>query len=283
LTNVGLIAGTGSLPLHVADEASGRGFGVIAIGFRDFTDPAITDRATEVFWLKLGQLEKAISIFKSREVSRVVMAGKIEKSNLLRPWKLRFDRRALRVVRSIADWRDDTLLAAIADEFIRDGIVIDQITEWVPKLMAPLGILSKRAPTDKQWKDIVFGRRMARGIGGLDIGQTVVVKNSSVIVVEAIEGTDRAIRRTADLDIPNAIIVKMAKPKQDMRFDVPGVGPATIESMIAAKALVLAVEAGRTMIADHEEMIRRANRGKISVVGIPPEGEIGSDTIKWCV
>jgi UDP-2,3-diacylglucosamine hydrolase len=282
LTSVGLIAGTGSLPLQVADQAAGRGFKVVAIGFRDFTDPAISSIASEVFWLKLGQLEKAISIFKSREVERVVMAGKIEKSNLLRPWKLRFDRRALRVVRSIADWRDDTLLAAIADEFLRDGIVIDQITEWVPNLMAPVGILTKRAPTDKQWKDIVFGRKMAQGIGGLDIGQTVVVKNGSVIVVEAIEGTDRAIRRVADLDIPNAIVVKMAKPKQDMRFDVPGVGPTTIESLVAAKARVLAVEAGRTMITDYGEIIRRANREKISVVGIPPEGELSSDAIPVC-
>jgi len=282
LTSVGLIAGTGSLPLHVAGEAAGRGFKVVAIGFRDFTDPAISGIASEVFWLKLGQLEKAISIFKSREVSRVVMAGKIEKSNLLRPWKLRFDRRALRVVRSIADWRDDTLLAAIANEFLRDGIVVDQITEWVPKLMAPVGILTKRAPNDKQWKDIVFGRKMAQGIGGLDIGQTVVVKNSSVIVVEAIEGTDRAIRRVADLEIPNAVVVKMAKPKQDMRFDVPGVGPATIESMVAAKARVLAVEAGRTMITDHGEMIHRANREKISVVGIPPEGDLSGDAIPVC-
>jgi len=262
----------------VAGEAAGRGYAVVAIGFRDFTDPGIADLVSEVYWLKLGQLEKAISIFKSREVSHVVMAGKIDKSNLLRPWKLRFDRRALRVVRTIADWRDDTLLAAIADEFLRDGIVIDQITEWASKLMAPLGILTKRAPTDKQWKDIAFGRKMAIGVGGLDIGQTVVVKNSSVLVVEAIEGTDRAIRRTSDLEIPNAVVVKMAKPNQDMRFDVPGVGPATIDSLVAAKARVLAVEAGRTMITDCDEMIRRANRAKISVAGIPPEGDLEAAT-----
>jgi DUF1009 family protein len=207
------------------------------------------------------------------------MAGKIEKRNLLRPWKLRFDRRALRVVRSIADWRDDTLLAAIANEFLRDGIVIDQITEWASKLMAPLGVMTKRAPSDKQWKDIAFGRRMALGIGGLDIGQTVVVKNSSVIAVEAIEGTDRAIRRAGDLEIPNAVVVKMAKPDQDMRFDVPGVGPATIDSMIAARASVLAVETGRTMITDHDEMIRRANRARISIVGITPQGDLNDATI----
>jgi DUF1009 family protein len=227
----------------------------------------------EIFWLKLGQLEKAISILKSRQVDRVVMAGKIEKSNLLRPWNLRFDRRALRLVRSMPDWRDDTILEAIASEFMKDGIVIEDITSWATKLMAPLGVMTKRAPSDKQWKDILFGRKMALGIGDLDIGQTVVVKNAAVIVVEAIEGTDRAIRRARELGIPNGIVVKMAKPDQDMRFDVPGVGPSTIDSMVDAKAKVLAVEAGRTMITDYNEMIGKANRAKISMVGIPAQGE----------
>jgi DUF1009 family protein len=279
LANLGIIAGTGNLPLHVAGEAAGRGYNVVAIGFPGFTDPAIGDLVKEIFWLKLGQLEKAISILKSRQVDRVVMAGKIEKSNLLRPWNLRFDRRALRLVRSMADWRDDTILAAIASEFMKDGIVIEEITSWATKLMAPIGVMTKRVPTDKQWKDILFGREMALGIGNLDIGQTVVVKNAAVIVVEAIEGTDRAIRRAGELGIPNGIVVKMAKPDQDMRFDVPGVGPSTIDSMIAAKAKVLAVEAMRTMITDYDEMIRKANRAKISVVGIPAQGEVDQSAL----
>jgi len=202
------------------------------------------------------------------------MAGKIEKSNLLRPWNLRFDRRSLRLVRSMSDWRDDTILAAIAAEFMKDGIVIEEITSWASGLMAPSGVMTRRVPTEKQWKDILFGREMALGIGRLDIGQTVVVKNAAVIVVEAIEGTDRAIRRAGALGIPSGVVVKMAKPDQDMRFDVPGVGPSTIESMNEAKAKVLAVEAGRTMITDYDEMIKRANRAKISMVGIPAHGDV---------
>ncbi|MBI4964225.1 MAG: UDP-2,3-diacylglucosamine diphosphatase LpxI [Desulfomonile tiedjei] len=273
MDNLGIIAGTGNLPLHVADEAAGRGYNVVAIAFPGFTDPAIAHLVKEIFWLKLGQLEKAISILKSRQVSRVVMAGKIEKSNLLRPWNLRFDRRALRVVRAMSDWRDDTILAAIADEFKKDGIEIEEITSWASKLMAPLGVMTKRVPTEKQWKDILFGRKMALGIGNLDIGQTVVVKNSAVLVVEAIEGTDRAIRRAGELNIPNGIVVKMAKPDQDMRFDVPGVGPSTIDSMTVAKAKVLAVEAGRTMITEYGEMVRRADKAKISMVGISAQGD----------
>jgi DUF1009 family protein len=167
------------------------------------------------------------------------------------------------------------VLQAIATEFLEDGIVVDDIVQWAGNLMAQVGVLTKRAPSAAQWRDIEFGRRMARGIGELDIGQTVVVKNAAVIVVEAIEGTDKAIRRTADLGIRDGVVVKMAKPQQDMRFDVPGVGPSTVDSMIAAGAAVLAVEAGKTMISDHDEMVSRADKAAIVVLGIPSSGPLG--------
>ena len=271
---IGIIAGAGHLPLHVAYEAAGRSYRVVAIAFPGFTDPAIENLVDEIFWLKLGQLQKAISILKSRDIDRVVMAGKIEKTNLLRLWNLRPDRRALNLIRSLEDWRDDTVLEAIASELHKDGIVVDAITSWASELMAPLGVLTQKSPTEQQWKDIDFGRMMSRGVGGLDIGQTVVVKNAAVIVVEAIEGTDRAIRRAGELGIPNGVVVKMAKPSQDMRFDVPGVGPATVDSMIFAKAKVLAIEAGKTMITSYEEMLRKADEAKISVVGISTDGSV---------
>lgn len=274
MKRVGIIAGTGELPLHVAKEAAGRGYQIVAIAFPGFTDRGLQDLVPETFWLKLGQLDKAIDVLRSHGIERVVMAGKIDKSNLMRMWNLRPDRRALRVLRGLADWRDDTLLAAIAEELLKDGIVVDEITPWASKLMAPLGVLTKRRPTEDQWRDIAFGRRMAQGIGALDIGQTVVVKNAAVVVVEAIEGTDKAIRRAGDLGIYDGVVVKMAKPAQDMRFDVPGVGPSTLDSMAAAKAGVLAVEAGKTLIADHGEMVRRADRAKIAIVGISPDGDI---------
>lgn len=273
---MGIIAGAGNLPLHVADEAVARGYTVVAIAFPGFTDPALERLVSEIFWLKLGQLQKAIAVLKSRDIERVVMAGKIEKSNLLRLWHLRPDRRALNLVRALVDWRDDTVLEAIAKELHKDGIVVDEITSWASRLMAPAGIMTKKIPSVQQWKDIEFGRRMAQGVGGLDIGQTVVVKNGAVLVVEALEGTDRAIRRVEQLGIPNGVVVKMAKPMQDMRFDVPGVGPTTIESMMVAKAAVLAVEAGKTMITDCEDMLHMADRAKISVVGITPDGPVQS-------
>jgi UDP-2,3-diacylglucosamine hydrolase len=271
---VGIIAGSGDLPLHVAEVAAGRGYRVVAIAFSGFTNPAVEAHANEVFWLKLGQLDKAISALKSCGINRVVMAGKIEKSNLMKPWNLRPDLRALKMLRSLVDWRDDTLLAAIADELIKDEIVVDEITSWAGSLMAPAGVITRKAPTEEQTKDIAFGRTMAQGIGGLDIGQTVVVKNQAVIAVEAIEGTDKAIARAGELGISGTVVVKMAKPAQDMRFDVPGVGPSTIDSMIAAKAAVLAVETGKTMISKRDEMISKADSVKIAVVGIPPSGPV---------
>jgi hypothetical protein len=228
----------------------------------------------EILWLKLGQLDRAISALKSRSITRVVMAGKIEKSNLLRLWNLRPDKRALKLIRSMRDWRDDTILEAIAQELLKEGIVVDEITGWASKLMAPAGVFTRTAPTENQWVDIEFGRRMAQGIGALDIGQTVLVKNRAVIVVEAIDGTDRAIRRAADLQITDTVVVKMAKPSQDMRFDVPGVGPSTIDSMIVSRARVLAVEAGKTLITGYSEMVRKADHVGMAIVGIPPHGPV---------
>jgi UDP-2,3-diacylglucosamine hydrolase len=271
---IGLIAGMGNLPIRIAQEAMERGHKVVAICFPGFSNPAIADLKIEIVWVKLGQLDKMIESLKSRLVKKLVMAGKIEKHNMLKPWNIRPDRRCLKVVRSLKDWRDDTILAAIEEEFRKDGIIVDEITCWASKLMAPLGVLTKKAPTEKQWADVDFGRKMARGIGDLDIGQTVVVKNSAVICVEAIEGTDKAILRTRDLNVSHAVVVKMSKPSQDMRFDVPGIGPKTIESMISAKAKVLAIEAGKTMIADSEETIQSANSAKIIIVGIPAHGPL---------
>jgi len=272
---VAIIAGAGRLPLHIAHQAGDRGHRVVVIAFPGFTDPEIEKLVHEVVWLKLGQIQKAITTLKDRGISRVVMAGKIEKINLMRPWNLGLDRRALKLIRSLKDWRDDTVLRGIAAELLADGIVVEEIVDWAGNLMASVGVLTKRSPSADQWRDIEFGRRMARGIGELDIGQTVVVRNAAVIVVEAIEGTDRAIRRVADLGVRDAVVVKMAKPQQDMRFDVPGVGPSTIDSMIEVHASVLAVEAGKTMISDYDEMVARANKARIAVVGIPSDGPLG--------
>ena len=274
MESIGIIAGEGDLPVRVLKETGERGFEVVALAFDGFTNPEIERYAKNAHWLKLGQLDKGIKILKQYGITRVVMAGKIDKANLLRLWNLRPDRRALRVIRALKDWKDDTVLAAIAEELSKDGISIDSITVWASKLMASQGVLTRKQPTKHQIEDVEFGREMALAIGGLDIGQTVVVKNRAVLVVEAIEGTDRAILRVRDLNIPNAVVVKMAKPKQDMRFDVPGVGPSTIRNMVTAGAKLLAVEVGKTMIANSEETIAIADEAKICVMGITASGPI---------
>jgi len=274
MASIGVIAGTGDLPIRVVGDVTDQGYETVALAFEGFTSLEIEKTGAKVYWLKLGQLGKAIDLLKQNGITRVVMAGKIDKSNLLRLWRLRPDRRALGVIRRLADWRDDTVLAGIADELASEGIKIDSITLWASKLMARQGVLASKDPTKHQIEDIYFGREMALAIGALDIGQTVVVKNRAVLVVEAIEGTDKAILRAGELNIPNSVVVKMAKPKQDMRFDVPGVGPSTIKNMMVAGSKVLAIEAGKTMIANHEETINLADKAKICVIGIPASGPI---------
>lgn len=274
MASIGVIAGTGDLPIRVVGDVTEQGYETVALAFEGFTSLEIEKTGAKVYWLKLGQLGKAIDLLKQNGITRVVMAGKIDKSNLLRLWRLRPDRRALGVIRRLADWRDDTVLAGIADELASEGIKIDSITLWASKLMARPGVLTRKDPTKHQIEDIHFGREMALAIGALDIGQTVVVKNRAVLVVEAIEGTDKAILRAGELNIPNSVVVKMAKPKQDMRFDVPGIGPSTIKNMIVAGSKVLAIEVGKTMIANHEETINLADKAKICVIGIPASGPI---------
>ncbi|MHB8202714.1 MAG: LpxI family protein [Desulfomonilaceae bacterium] len=274
MASIGVIAGTGDLPIRVVGDVTEQGYETVALAFEGFTSLEIEKTGAKVYWLKLGQLGKAIDLLKQNGITRVVMAGKIDKSNLLRLWRLRPDRRALGVIKRLADWRDDTVLAGIADELASEGIKIDSITLWASKLMARQGVLTRKYPTKHQIEDIHFGREMALAIGALDIGQTVVVKNRAVLVVEAIEGTDKAILRAGELNIPNSVVVKMAKPKQDMRFDVPGIGPSTIKNMIVAGSKVLAIEVGKTMIANHEETINLADKAKICVIGIPASGPI---------
>lgn len=274
MESLGLIAGTGYIPFVVAQEAKERGYKLTVLAFRGITDPALEQEADETFWIRLGQLTKAITICLNHQISRVVMAGKIDKINFLQLCSVLTDLRALKAVTTLPDWKDDTILKAIGNEFAKDGIQVEEITEWAQQIVAPLGVLTKQSPTKQEWIDIEFGRDMAKGIGKLDIGQTVVVKNASVIAAEAIEGTDKAIRRAGDLAVQDCVVIKMAKPQQDMRYDVPGVGPTTIESMIAAKARVLAVEAGKTLIPQFEDTIQMANEARIAIVGIPHDGSV---------
>jgi DUF1009 family protein len=263
---IGLIAGKGQFPLLFAQGAKSRGFEVVAVAHRGDTDPALEALVDRFHWVYVGQLGKIIKIFKQAGVSQAVMAGGISRGRLFRDF--RPDLRALSLVRRVGAGKDDAILRAVAEELEGEGITIVPSTLFMEDLLAPAGQLSRRAPTSEEMADINFGLNIAREIGRLDIGQCVVVRRLVVVALEALEGTDECIRRGGKLAGGGTVVVKVSKPRQDLRFDVPAVGLDTIQTMQEAGAAVLALEAGRTLIFDREEMLARANKAKIAIWGV---------------
>jgi DUF1009 family protein len=264
--SIGLIAGKGQFPLLFAQAAREHGARVIAAAHRNETDPSLAELVHEIHWIYVGQLGKIIRIFKDAGVRRAVMAGGITRGRLFR--EFRPDLRALAVVRRAGAGQDDRLLQAVAAEFEAEGITIAPSTLFLDELLAPAGKLGKRSPTQVDLMDIDFGFRIAKEIGALDIGQTVVVRRQVVVALEAVEGTDECIRRAGALAGPGTVVVKVSKPNQDLRFDVPAVGLDTIQAMTEARAAVLALEAGKTLTFDRDQMLAAANRSKIAVWGV---------------
>ena len=264
---LGLIAGRGSLPLEVARSARGRGRPVAAIGFHGQTDPRLAEEA-EITWLHPGEVGAALAALRGSGVSEAVMAGKVPKAGLYAdPAALRPDAEALALLSSLRDRRDDSILAALADWLEERGIRLLGQAELVPGLVGGEGPLGRTALGPKQRADVAFGFPIAKTIADLDIGQTVVVKDGAVLAVEAIEGTDAAIRRAGQVG-EGACVVKVAKPRQDPRFDVPAIGPDTLAAMLEAKASALAFEAGRTLVLERAALVRAADGHGIALVGV---------------
>lgn len=263
---IGLIAGKSKFPLLFAEAARRHGWEVIVAAHHGETEPAIEPLATACKWIYVGQLGKIIRFFHQHGVTRAVMAGGITKGRLFR--HLRPDLRALRVISQARHRGDDGILRAVAQEFATAGIEIVPSTLFLEDLLTPVGILSRRHPTAAEYQDIYFGFAMAKEIGRLDIGQCVVVRQRTVLAVEAIDGTDATIRRGGQLAGEKAVVVKVSKPQQDLRFDVPAVGVETIQVMREVRAAVLALEAGKTLMFDREEMLRLADASGIAVVGL---------------
>jgi UDP-2,3-diacylglucosamine hydrolase len=263
--SIGLIAGKGQFPLLFAQAARRQGVEVVAAAHRGETDPALAALVQELHWVYVGQLGKIIRIFKGAGVRRAVMAGGISRGRLFR--EFRPDLRALSVVRRAGAGKDDRLLRAVADELETEGITVVSSTLFLDDLLAPAGQISRRAPSPEELQDIDFGWRLAKEIGRLDIGQCVVVRRQVVVALEAVEGTDETIRRGGALAGPGAVVVKVSKPNQDLRFDVPAVGLDTIAAMREVKAAALAVESGKTLIFDRQEMLQAAAQAKIAVWG----------------
>src|SRR5208283_5449346 len=264
IREVGLIAGSGQFPLlfaHAARKASVR---VLAVGFDGDTDPALSKYVDEFHLLRLGQLNRLVKTFRSAGITHVAMAGGINKTRLYS--KIRPDWRAVRFLGRLRNRKDDSLLRALADELESEGILIQPSTIFLPELLAPEGILTRRKPNRREQADIAFGWTLAKAIGILDIGQCLVVKNQAVLAVEGIDGTDATIMRGGRLCREGAVVVKVSKPIQDMRFDVPAAGADTIEVMKRVNARVLVLEAGKTVIFDREKMIDMADGAGISIL-----------------
>jgi DUF1009 family protein len=275
--SVGIMAGWGRYPMIVAKSLKKQGYRVYCLGVIDHADPALKDVCDEFRWVGLAKLGSAIKFFKRRGVTDVSMLGKIHKVTLFQRFRWLRHLPDWRTIRTFAPhllWRkkdctDDSLMHAVVDTFAADGLHFGPPTDYVPELLVKEGQLTRRGPSAWQWKDIHFGWKIAKELGRLDIGQSVAVKDQAVLALEAMEGTDECIRRAGELcGTASFVVVKVAKPQQDMRFDVPTMGQKTLETMLQAGATVLAIEANQTIILDEPETLAFADRNKLIIVAL---------------
>ncbi len=261
----GLIAGNGQFPFLVVEGARAQGVELAVVAIKEETDPGIDDVAENVAWLGIGQLGKMISHFKKQGVEKAMMAGQVKHVQIFSgaiP-----DVRMMKMLWSLPRRNTDALIGGVARELEKEGIELIDSTHLIPDKLAPNGVLTKREPDSTERENIEYGLQIAKEIGRLDLGQTIVVRASACVAIEAMEGTDATIRRAGELANGKLTVVKVAKPDQDMRFDVPVVGVPTIETMIAAGATCLSVTAGKTLTFDREEMLVMADKANIAVIG----------------
>ncbi len=269
---VGLLAGSGRFPIVFAEKAKSLGIPVVCLGIRDNASEELKSLVHKFYWTGIAKLGGMIRCFRREGVNKAVMAGKVQKTAMHTP---------MRIIRFLPDWRmikfwfnrqrkdnkDDSILLGIIGEFAKDGIDFVSALDLCPELLVKEGLLTGRAPTPAEEADIEFGWSLAKEMGRLDVGQSVSVKERAVLAVEAIEGTDRSILRAGEL-CPSGgfVVVKVAKPHQDMRFDVPTIGITTIENMRKAKAKVLAIEKGKTILIDEEETLSLAEKYGMTII-----------------
>lgn len=270
---LGLIAGSGPLPFEVAEAASELGLRVAIAAIERNTDPAIEARARGPFgWFAAGELERVIAFFKDADASEVILAGAVSKRELLvDPASLRPDARALALLQRLNERGDDALLRAVAGELEAEGLPVVSSTKHLGDRLVREGLLAGRAPSPALEADLALGLRVAKAIGVHDVGQAVMVHAGAVVAVEAIEGTDAMIRRGFELAGPGSAVVKVAKPGQDLRFDVPAIGPDTIACAEHAGVAAIGLEAGCTLILARDRVSERARRAGIALVGLKPE------------
>jgi len=262
---IGLIAGGGQFPLMVAEAARKKCLHVVAVAHLGETDPALSKKVDEIAWIKLGQLGQLIKALKKKGIQKALMAGSINKKRMFE--NIRPDLKGLTIMSKMAVFHDDDILGAVAKELAKEGIEIISSISYLPELLTPSKCFTKKKPSKAEKDDIFFGWQVAKELGRLDIGQCVVVRRKTILALEAIDGTDETILRGGKLARGKAVVVKVSKPKQDLRFDMPSVGLKTVNVMSHVKASVLAVEAGKTLMFDRSEMISYADRKGICIVG----------------
>lgn len=265
----GLIAGNGQFPFLVIEGARRAGASLSVVAIREETDPRIDSAVDDVVWVGIGQLGKMISRFKSQGVEKAIMAGQVKHVQIFSGALP--DARMLKMLWNLPKRNTDALIGGIASELAKEGVELIDSTYFLQDSLAPAGVLTKRKPAPFETENISYGLHIASEIARLDLGQTIVIRAKACVAIEAMEGTDATIRRAGELAKGKLTVVKVAKPDQDMRFDVPVVGVPTVRTMIESGATCLSISAGKTLIFDREEMIKIADRHKISIVGSAPE------------
>jgi UDP-2,3-diacylglucosamine hydrolase len=271
---IGLLAGSGRFPIHFAEAARRQGLAVACVGIQYEASDELKDLCTTFDTVGVAKMGRMIRTFRRRGVKQIVMAGKVTKNVIYTPWRVVQLCPDLRTIqwwyrRSRVDNRDDSLLLSVIAEFERDGMTFASALDYCPELLVKDGILTRRVPTASERQDIEFGWTMAKEMGRLDVGQSVAIKEKATLAIEAIEGTDRCIERAGQLCRAGGwTLVKVAKPQQDMRFDVPTVGTTTIENLRKAGAKVLAIEADKTIVIDQADVVALADRYGIAIIAV---------------
>ena len=266
MDKIGLIAGNGSFPLLFAQAAKQSGAQVIAIAIKEETDEKLAEIVDTIHWISVGQLKTLIEIFINEGIKKAVMAGQIRHKLIFSDIEL--DEELTAIFMQIKDKKPDTILGAVASRLGQLGVELIDSSTYLKNFLPPAGVLTNLKPTFEQQQDIEFGLEIAKAIAGLDIGQTVVVKDKAVLAIEAIEGTDEAIFRGSLYCHGSAVVVKVSKPYQDMRFDIPLIGKRTMETLKKAKISVLAIEANKTLFFDQDYVLEQANKNEICIIAI---------------
>lgn len=268
MAKVGLIAGIGNLPVEFMRAAQHEGYEVVAISVVTDGAPELQAEADAYYQISVFKSDTVIKTFLKEGVTDVTMLGKVTKEHLYKKITTIPDMRTIKLLNRLRNRKDDTIMLAIVDELEKEGLSVADQTKYMRSLMPPVGVMTTRKPTEIEQLDIEFGFALAKQMGALDIGQTVVVKEQAAMAIEAIEGTDECIKRGGALGREGAVVVKTAKPNQDVRFDVPAVGMKTLESMISSNCKVLAMEAKRTIFVEQEAVLHKANELGIVICAV---------------